>query len=73
MTEIVRNFFTKNLTKKSDSKAEIGALWVYRDKNGNDYYSAKIKVKGEDVNIKFFRNGNKKEGSNQPDYRAYKG
>lgn len=51
--------------KKDES--EIGALWEKQGKRGT-YFTGKI----GDQPVVVFRNGNKKDGSNAPDWRVLK-
>lgn len=53
-------------------RKEVAALWVKQDRNGNEYYSAKVSRNGEEFYLNFFKNSHKK-APNQPDFRAYEG
>lgn len=57
----------------SNRAKEIAALWKKTDKNGNEFFSVKVKLDGKEVNLNFFKNRAKEEGSNQPDFKAYEG
>ena len=46
---------------------EIGALWEKTGRNGT-YFTGKV----GDQPVVIFKNGNKKEGSNAPDWRVLK-
>lgn len=47
---------------------ELGAVWLRVSKQGVKYYSGKITVNGEDINIAMFKNNRKEPGSKQPDW-----
>jgi len=53
-------------------RTEIGALWKKLDRNGNEYFSAKVKINGKDINLNFFQN-RRKEKPTQPDFQAFEG
>ena len=57
-------------TKKNQD--EIGALWINRDKNGDRFLAGDVEINQEKVRILVFKNGFKKEGSNDPDFRVHK-
>lgn len=54
----------------ASKRKEVAALWVKQDKNGNEYYSAKVSRNGEEFYLNFFKNRHK-DGPKQPDFRAY--
>lgn len=41
------------------SEKSIGALWINRDKNENEYYQGYVKIAGEQHKIVVFRNNNR--------------
>lgn len=56
---------------KTNSKKDIGAIWVKESKKGDKYLSAVVTINGQKFNIVGFKNNYKEEGSSQPDYRLY--
>lgn len=44
----------------------LGALWVYKSKGGNEYYSGKIMIGGVQTFIILLKNNYYKEGGDQP-------
>lgn len=56
---------------KTNSKKDIGAIWVKTGKSGNKFLSANITIEGKKYYIVGFKNDYKTEGSSQPDYRLY--
>jgi len=49
---------------------KMGALWCKQDKKGMVYFTGNVDGLGKVV---IFKNMYKKEGSNEPDYRVFKG
>lgn len=57
---------------KADWKnRELGALWKKRSGSGLEFYSGKIKINGEEIELVCYANKDKKS-DNQPDVRIYK-
>lgn len=56
---------------KTNSKKDIGAIWIKQSKKGDKYLSAAITINGTKYNLVGFKNNYKDEGSSQPDYRLY--
>lgn len=46
---------------------KIGAAWIRKSKDGNEYFSGVLDLLGEDIQIAIFYN-DKKENDNQPDF-----
>ena len=58
--------------KKADwKKRELGALWKKTSNSGLAFYSGKIEVNGELIELVCYANKDKKS-DNQPDVRIYK-
>lgn len=58
--------------KKADWKdRELGALWKKTSNGGLSFYSGKIKINGEEIELVCYANKDKKS-DNQPDVRIYK-
>jgi len=56
---------------KTNSKKDIGAVWVRESKKGEKYISMQVTINGEKISLVAFKNTFKAEGSNQPDYRIF--
>ena len=56
---------------KTNSKKDIGAIWVKTSAKGDRYLSAVVTIEGKKYNVVGFKNNFKEEGSSQPDYRLY--
>lgn len=56
---------------KTNSKKDIGAIWIKESRTGKKFLSAYVTINGEKINIVGFKNDYKEEGSSQPDYRLY--
>jgi hypothetical protein len=50
---------------------ELGALWVRQGRNG-DFFSGKLTINGEAIEIVVFSNTHKQPGEKSPDWRIYK-
>lgn len=56
---------------KTNSKKDIGAVWVRESKKGEKYISMQVTINGEKISLVAFKNSFKEEDSNQPDYRIF--
>lgn len=56
--------------RRTTERREVGALWRKKDKHGREYYSAKFKLEGKEINVRFFQNRSKKHEM-EPDFKAY--
>lgn len=56
----------KEFVKNPDN---VGALWEKTSAKGNTFFSGVVEIDGKSTNIVVFKNSQKEEGSNQPDYR----
>lgn len=50
---------------------ELGAIWK-KESNGKKFYTGKLTVNGQEIQIVMFQNDRKQPGSNAPDWRIYK-
>lgn len=50
---------------------KIGAFWTKTDKKGVVYFTGNLELDGKKIKAQIFKNGYKKEGSNEPDYRIF--
>lgn len=52
---------------------EVGALWLKKsEKDGSAFFSGKLNVNGEQIDVVVFKNSFKQPGEKSPDYRIYK-
>ena len=61
----------EHLLKSDNQSDETGALWIRTNDKKVQYFSIKLNIKGEEINLKAFRNGKKQEGDKKPDYIIY--
>ena len=52
---------------------EVGALWVKKsERDGSKFFSGKLNVNGEQIDVVVFQNTFKQPGEKSPDWRIYK-
>lgn len=60
--------------EKSYSKSiKIGGLWIKKSREGQTYLNGSIDLGDRAFYVSIFKNNNKREGSNDPDYNILKG
>lgn len=59
-------------TETNKRELEIGALWQRKTSDGKTYYSGRLVINGETIEVVLFKNSYKEAGSKQPDWRVYK-
>lgn len=60
--------------KKEYTKSiKIGGLWLKKSREGQSYMNGSIDLGDRAFYVSIFKNNNKREGSNDPDYNILKG